>query len=328
MAFIGSSDLSVDTRATDIGVLYHAKNAYWKQIFRNKALRSPTKTAGYPVFDVKGQAFRDFDKIKKVGKSKAPRIEFEYTWNEFTIQPYHDSTFIEEDEINEANAIGIDEVTDRTNGIQDILNLKMNKDLQTLMVTTANWSNNNSVTAVWTDKTNGDPELDVRKGNRIIQTASNGLFRANTMVLSQRAFDEMMTCTKILNKFQYNLSDMKGAVDAIKSFFEIDQIFVVPTAENTAKMGQSKSMSDIWSTSAWIGYIEPMPARNKPSAIYPVSLAGKEGNEFGLRISTVKKLNGDMFDDTTSGVLVKAEVYTEFVVAAPDLGYVLTGIYT
>ena len=128
MTLISSSDMTRDTRLENASILYTAPNAHWKNIVGNP-LKAKSRRTWYPTFDLYAEAFKDFDKLEKIGDSAPPEIKFPYTTNEVTIQPYHNSTFIEELDMEEAMNEGIDALVDASNGIQDILNLKMNKQL-------------------------------------------------------------------------------------------------------------------------------------------------------------------------------------------------------
>lgn len=325
--YISGTTLTVPSRLEQAAILYHSEAAHYKEVLGNAVIPAGSRSLWYPEFDAEKNAFKDYANLLKSGDAAPEEIKFNYTKKEITINPYHAKTFVNEDDEMESVAVGLDPVLDGANGLQDVMSVKMNKDLYSILSNTALWTNT-AVTAVWSNVSTARCELDIRNARRNIQTATYGIRRPNTMVLNQLAFDYMIQTDKIREIFKYNLSNMEQAINAIKSFFEIERVVILPAVEDTAKKGATPTPTDIWGNIIWIGYIEyKAPAKNKPSAVYGVSLRDRQNNPWGLRVTTKARKGSDMFDDGRKGTIVTVENYVNFKQIAKPMGYLITGVY-
>lgn len=323
---MNAKGLNVDTRIQNLGVLYHDENAFWKKIV--SFLPFSALDGWYPFFDELGAAFRDerSSGIKRVGNSAPKEFTFDYAKKEITIHPYELLGFVPQSDIDEMASVEIDAVEDASYGLQDILNIALNKDLCALLTDTTLWASA-AASVTWSTAATADPEKDIRTHRRNIIAASRGLRIPNTMAIGTLALDYLMLCNKVQERVKYTIDNRDKAMEALKGFFGIENIVEIPSAENTAAKGQTASFSQMWSNKVWLGYVERNPSKSKPSAIYACSQKGRMGNDMGLEVSTLRKMAPDFFEDGRSGVKVKVAINTNIKQVSPELGSIITSVY-
>lgn len=319
--------LKKDTRLTNLAIAFHDPSSAWKQIF-NKAMNVESINTWYPVFDEK--AYADIDdraNFRKGSKTTPKEVDFEYTDKNITIKGYEAFGFKSKLELSEARAATIDSVEeDLTRGIMRKLNKFVDLDLVDLIASTSTWFNQ-AITAVWTDQTNGNPELDLRDLRRDIITQSRGNFAPNTIIASNYVWDLLWMHAKIKDRFDH----VTGDQDAKKSWF-LDMIGITNPVElritkNTASKGGTATHTSAMGNYLWMGYIDPNPSRTSPTAMAPLVPAEYVGNQDGVAITKIRKIGGDKFEDGKEGVKVFGDQFTEVKQISKDLGKLLTGIH-
>lgn len=320
-------NLTGDSYLTGTQVRFFDKNASWKDLLV-KTIKSPSTLAKYAKFDDNMEAFINEKGLMKIGKVAPPTASSEREWVEVTINPYHLMTdLIEESDIIEDALVGVDTRVVETNFIHQMLNVKMNADLASAL-TSSTFTAKDVTAAKWTSST-GDPEDNILEVIENIEKNTGGKVRANTVAMGRKAFRAMINKTNLLRSdIKYTLGDRTKMVSTLKDIFGVERILILPDSYKSTKKGQSATMTSNWGSTVFVGYIETEnPSKSIPSAVYGISVKRPGSNEFGIRVSSVDKRGGAMFDNGQSGVKTKLEIFTNFFVCSAKLGYRITNVY-
>ena len=117
----------------------------------------------------------------------------------------------------------------------------------------------------WSDFTNSTPLYDVEAWKLNIQSVTG--FEPNTLVLGKQVYSKLKNHPEIIDRIKYT-SEKVPTPGLLASLFEVDQVLVGSSVVNTAKEGQTKSMSFNFGKGALLCYSAPEPGLLVPSAGY------------------------------------------------------------
>lgn len=163
-----------------------------------------------------------------------------------------------------------------------------------------------SGTTQWSDKTNSDPV------NAILTGLDSCTMRPNILVLGQAVWTQLRTHPKIVQAC-LGTAATAGIVpkQAVQDLFELEEIYVGQSFVNSAKKGQSVSLSRAWGKFA--------------ALIYRDRLAdASTGCSFGFTAQFGDRVAGAIEDKNIGmrgGVVVRVGESVKELVTANDLGY-------
>ncbi|REJ65836.1 MAG: hypothetical protein DWQ31_16620 [Planctomycetota bacterium] len=106
-----------------------------------------------------------------------------------------------------------------------------------------------SITNEWDDSANAVPLTDVETAVKAAWAAS-GLW-PNALIINRKVFRNLRNCTQIIDRVKYQgFVDARAGnitAEALAQAFDLDMVLVAGGSRNTAKQGQSASISQIWS---------------------------------------------------------------------------------
>jgi hypothetical protein len=172
----------------------------------------------------------------------------------------------------------------------------------------------------WNDSTS-TPIANIRDAKRII-LGSTG-FEPNKLVLGRAVYDKLVDHPEIIDRIKYGQTagaPAKASLALLASLFEVDEVLVMNSIENTAKEGQTNSHSFIGGKHAMLVYSAPAPGLMTPTGGYTFSWtgymgAGSEGNR--VKSFRMENLGSDR---------VEIEMAFDMKVVAADLGVFWNGI--
>lgn len=213
----------------------------------------------------------------------------------------------------------------------------------TLFQTSANWSTtyagvasapNGSQFIAW-DQAAAVPVDDVEKIKETNRLAGNR--KVNTLVLPQAIWSKMKSNASLIDRIKYGGTmdrPTEVTLDQIKALFEIQNIWVPSAVYNTAAEGAAESYADIWAKTIWLGYLEPTPNIERPSAAYNFTWRG--GAAQGVQTAGPGPQAFDAVEDSQgffirryrenrpNAEFVECEKYEAPNVTAPSLGITMT----
>lgn len=163
-----------------------------------------------------------------------------------------------------------------------------------------------SGTSQWSDFTNSDPL------SAILTALDSMVMRGNIMVVGQAVWTKLSTHPKIVKAFTGSSGD-SGVVtkDFFAKLFELEAIYVGQAYYNTARKGQTASLSRAWGKHAAILYRDNLADASR-------------GTTWGFTAQFGSRIAGSFEDKDIGmrgGVRVRAGESVKEVITANDLGY-------
>lgn len=142
-----------------------------------------------------------------------------------------------------------------------------------------------SGTDQWTDKTNSDPLDDIRVAIKTVKSATG--MRPNTMAIGEIAFDALKDHPDIREQLKYTNGGQPSddqLMSWLKSFFKLANIYVGDAVYNSADVGQTDSLGNIWGGHCWLFFQTASPTLMKAT--------------FGMTLSDVPR-ETDMYTEVS-----------------------------
>lgn len=118
-----------------------------------------------------------------------------------------------------------------------------------LVFNTTTWTGASLTTALgtpWSTVASADPVADVLAAKIKVRNGCGML--PNALILTWEAFEKICMCTKVIDRLKYSgIDDPKEVTTAmLAALFKLQYIIVAGSMQNTAKKGQTASLSDCW----------------------------------------------------------------------------------
>lgn len=149
------------------------------------------------------------------------------------------------------------------------------------------------------DRADSTPIEDVRAGKRRVQARTG--FRPNKMVMNRDVYDALLDHPDIVRRLDSGQTTGPAIVlrQNLAALFELDELLVMDSVENTALEGATDSFSFIGTKSALLVYSAPSAGLYVPSAGYTFSWTGLLGaGALGMRMKRIRdeKRESDMIE--------------------------------
>lgn len=151
--------------------------------------------------------------------------------------------------------------------------LSMELRVASLLQTSGNWATTVAAPYKWDDYDNSDPSDDV-KGIR--QTIRSLIGRnPNTLVISERVLEALEDHPLVNERLPTNVAQFAD-ISLLARIFKVQTIQVGKAIYTTSPEGTaSPTYTDIWTDTAWLGWVNPRPALEEPSALYVFDWGGR-----------------------------------------------------
>ncbi len=295
-------DIRIDPVLTNVSIAY--KNAEY--IAEQVLPVIPTKTRTGKYFKYDKSKFRKVETLRGMG---APANEVDYGLSLSTAYVCQDHALKEivPDELVEQAPSPLNPELDATENITERLLIEKEYDLATYMQNTSNLTNYVALSgsSKWSDYANSDPIGDIKKGKQTIH--SKIFVEPNTLVLGKEVYDKLLDHPDIIDRIKYR-SDV-ATTDILARIFGVDKILVGGAGYNTAKEGQSDSLSYIWGKNAWLIYVPAKP--------------GIRSISFGYHFTLGTRLVDKWYDNDREGTWIRVhDTYTREIVSV-DAAYLI-----
>ena len=331
-----------------ISFLPDYSNLIARQVFPNVPVAAPSGQYNYWTQD-------DFlrQDAKKLGnREAAPEVDFSTSTGTYSVSAYGSAASWTNREGSEAAIGGIDP--------QDLINAKLQltvgksllaleSQTSTLIQTAANWygtaagvaSGPSGAQFLQFDSASSDPVQTVLAWRRNFHK-NNGIYFPNTMILPGYIFDALQSNAALKDRIKYTGTQgdpTEITLNMLKALFKIPNILVPEGAYNTAKQGQTKSISYFWGNNVWMGHVAPTAGKYTPSAGYHYSWTGatNQGLPGGMastggpqNMGSVRNAEG-LFVERYQTVRPKLDwvettIWTTPNVTSSDLGFLFTNV--
>jgi hypothetical protein len=147
---------------------------------------------------------------------------------------------------------------------ENLLNVR-EKRVADLVRSTANITQNTTLAGAnrWDDAAGGDPIGDIDAGHAVIQ-ASFG-YTPNAVVMGWDVWAALRRNPVIRAEL---LDGEQLTPQRLAALFSVDRVIIGASLYNSAALGQTEVMADMWGTDVILAYINPRPADQRPSFGY------------------------------------------------------------
>ena len=290
-----------------------------------------TLSGQYPVYDEKYWFANEQDN-KLTDRGETPEIEFSWSMDTYLCEDYGFKVSITPRERQQATAALRLETTKTQFLMQQMANAREKRLAAVLKKISAGTpgqlTSGAAAGTAWATSTN--IESDFRTAKTAVYNLTG--FTPNVCIIPYlKAYDMALNTTlRDIWKYQVNSdnfirlgADANGEDIFLPRWFQGTRLVVPKGAlAQTGKEGASKSLSEVWGTSARFLYVDPNPGWGVPSVIYQfqhevISGGGIAGNGPVIDRWSERDPRKD---------LIRAMECVDEKVCAPDLGYELTGI--
>lgn len=276
--------------------------------------RVPVSSSEFKYFKYDlGQGFLIPD--TKVGRKSAPNeVEFSATETTGKTQEYGLDDPVPQSDVEKGRAAGYDPVGRAVEGVTDLILLDREKRAADKAFDAANYATANKVTlsgtSQWSDFTNSNPISDILTGIDAM------VMRPNVAVMGRAVWTKLRQHPKIVKATYGDNTDAGVArLRDVAELLELDEILIGESFYNTAKKGQTASLSRVWGKKFMLAFRDGLATADGKRVTYGFTA------QFGGRIA------GAMPDSKIGlkgGQRVRVGEEVEEVICANDLGYLVT----
>lgn len=198
----------------------------------------------------------------------------------------------------------------------DLLDLDIESRMATLITTVANVGSGAGIASAW-NTDNSDPIGDINLAIDIVHDSTGK--RPNKITMGHQAWRSLRRHADVRNLiFGTNNGGGYPAVGQVADLFEMDEILVGGTYENTADEAQSEALSPIWADHLVVHRTPSRPSRTEPSAFYSFRWSAP-----GLANMQVER---HPFDSKRKSSEIEVGYYQDEVVTGPTYAYVIRAV--
>jgi len=230
--------------------------------YQNDAYIAEQLLPSFPVAKQSGKHFV-YDRarfrnnsVKRSAGTASNETTFTFTTGSGYYAEDHAQKMFVTDEDVENSIAPLDPFVDATEFVTEQLLIDREIEAATTLLSTANLTQNTTLsgTSQWSDFSNSDPIANVRTGKQTIHSAVH--LNANTLVMGRQVYDKLIDHPAFLERVKYTQLGIMTP-DLLARIFDVDRVIVGNAGKNTAKEGQTDSMSYIWGKDAFLAYIAP-----------------------------------------------------------------------
>jgi hypothetical protein len=206
---------------------------------------------------------------RRAMRSESNQANWNMSTSTYNLEEHALHDYVSDRERDNADSpISVD--VDTTEILTQKLMLRREKDLASVVQTTANWGTNidasATATIAWSSNTTTTNPITLIDSLSSVILQNSGV-RPNRLILTDPQFNAAKEHVSIVDRIKYTSAD-SVTPEMLAKLFRLDQILVATAIENTAKEGIADSMAFIWTDAAFLYYVPDAPALKQASALY------------------------------------------------------------
>lgn len=246
-------------------------------------------TDKYYVYDISNMRLEETLRAKGATTS---RTRFNISTSTYSLQMHAlKELVLKEDRQNADKPISLD--VDTTESLTRKILIRKEKECNDVIMASGNWSNKESLTSTlaWTQNTTlSNPIIKIDSGTSKIIGSSG--YKPNKLVMNDGAFRGCKEHVSVVDRVKYTSAD-SVTENMLAKLFNVQDVLVGRAIYESAQEGLSSDISNIWTNSAFLAYMEPSPGIKKASAAYRF-MQMNEGNPYKVTRWKEEDPEGDM----------------------------------
>lgn len=251
------SQVHIDAALTNVSVAY--KNGAYISDIIAPPVNVKKQSDKYFVYDSARERLRETNDKRAPG-AEASEVDFALSTDNYFCDDHALASVITDEERSNADQ-AIQPDIERVEFLADKIALNKEIALSSRILSGNDIPGDTlSGTAQWSDYTNtttSDPVAAIEAKKIAIQEAVQVL--PNTLVLPYEVYQKVRFHPKVVEKIAYVRMGV-ATPSILAELFDVERVLVPRAFKNTAKKGQSPSLSYIWGKNAMLLYIPPRPA--------------------------------------------------------------------
>ena len=261
--------IHVDRPLTNISIAYQSAGLIADQIFPVVPVKKETDL--YSIFD-KANSMRTPDSLRANG-AEANEDHMVLSTASYRLEEHSLKEIItdrDRDNADEAINLEMSTVEDLTGKIQR----EREVDAASLLFTNGNWANESSLAAAaaWSANTTvSNPILNADSAASTVNQQAG--VRPNLCVIDYRTWLAAKEHTSVVQRVMYTSADSVSEA-MLARLFGVQRLLVASGSQNADDEGLAANMQNIWTDSAWFGYVNPSPGIKRLSALVAFKKSG------------------------------------------------------
>lgn len=297
--------IHVDRPLTNISVGYSSEGLIAKELF--PAVPVPHESDQYYIFD-KAMSMRTPLSLRANG-AEANEDSMALSTASYRLDEYALKEIITKRDRDNADP-GINLEVSTVEDLTGKILRQLEDEAARLVFTDGNWANESSLAAAgaWSANTTvSNPILNAHSATSNIMTQVGR--KPNVCVLDRRTFFAAKEHTSVVDRIKYTSAESIPE-SLIAALFNVPKLLVAGGSQNTAVEGLAATMANLWTDSAWFGYVSA--GLKQPSAL--LRFVGS-----GANAPTVKRF----MDEPRNGEWFEVSHMYDLVSPASDAGYLI-----
>ena len=260
MARPTARDSHVDAAMTNISIAYRNTEYIASQVFPIVTVEH--KSDNFYVFD-KDAWLRDRVQMRAPG-TKAARVDYTLSTLSYATMPYALAKAVtDEERMNADEALRPD--IDATEFVTDGLELGMEIRVADIVTACANWASASTPGTDWSNDAS-EPFDDIDN----LQDAISGKIgrMPNIAVMSWPTWRILRNHPDFVDRVKHTRAGGRVEPDDLRNWFGFDKVLIGHAIKETGQEGGTSSISRVWGSVFWAGYVAPSPGLRTPSAGY------------------------------------------------------------
>lgn len=233
--------------------------------------RVPVRQRGGRIITFGKEAFMQYNNLRRAPGQNTKRVQFGYAGMPYALEDYSLEGQVPIETQQESMAVpGIDLASRTVNGVQNIIDMRLEVAQATLATTPANYAVANKITlagtAQWSDPAS-DPIGDIELAKEVIRSQT-GMY-PSVMVIGAAVFANLKSVPQIIDRLKYTQSAIPTTA-ILAALFDIAEVVV----GRTVQASDAGVFSDVWGKSVVIAYTPTgsLASQGEPSYGYTYQL--------------------------------------------------------
>lgn len=216
----------------------------------------------------------------RANASESRRASYNMSTSSYSVKEHALHDYVTQRDINNAD-LAIKLETDVTEVLTKRILIRKEYDCAQIVQDTGNWSNYTSLTSTyaWTANTTlSNPITQIDSATTKIMGTSG--MKPNKLVIDHLTFVGAKEHVSIKDQIKYTTAD-SVTPNMLAKIFDVKDLLVASAIYDSADEGLANDMAWIWTSCAFLCYMEPSPGLKKPSAMYNFSVLNG-GNPYSV----------------------------------------------
>jgi hypothetical protein len=258
--------LHIDVALTNLAIAYGAGNLISEELFPDVMVEK--RSDKYFTFDPERRAVAIVD-TKRGRGAESKSVDYNVNSDSSYYTDDHALNTVIPDEDRENSDLPLAPEADAVEFLQQNVLTNQEVEAKAKLDAVLTGDQTSTPTNKWDDAINGDPYNDI---NTAISAIEDGIGQTpNVLALDSKVLRKLAAHPDLLDRIKYTgTGDRPAQVTArtLAELFNLEKVLVASAFKNIAVQGQTASISRVWGSDVYLGFVSPTPGIKKASLAY------------------------------------------------------------